>query len=137
MAEFPGVAWFQHLRQAEQTRRKDTERTVVVGIRFSHRSASAGRHSRNWTRVVGCLLVVLFCCGMADACPTCKDALHTDPAQANLMRGYFWSILFMMSMPFVIFSSLGSYFYFQVRRARLLQSSQAIGQRQPSVAAST
>jgi len=53
-----------------------------------------------------------------------------------LMRGYFWSILFMMSMPFVIFSSLGSYFYFQVRRARLLQSSQTMGQRQPSVVAS-
>ena len=85
---------------------------------------------------MGCLVVVLLCCGMADAGPTCKDALHTDPAQANLMRGYFWSILFMMSMPFVIFSSLGSYFYFQVRRARLLQSSQTMGQRQPSVVTS-
>ena len=112
------------------------ERTLVVGVRFSNRIATTGRQSRYWTRLMGCLVVVLLCCGMADACPTCKDALHTDPAQANLMRGYFWSILFMMSMPFVIFSSLGSYFYFQVRRARLLQSSQTMGQRQPSVVTS-
>ncbi|MBB75983.1 MAG: hypothetical protein CMJ75_15865 [Planctomycetaceae bacterium] len=108
-----------------------------MDTRSANRIAAAGHHLRDWPRIVGCLVVVLFLCGVADACPTCKDALHTDPAQANLMRGYFWSILFMMSMPFVIFSSLGSYFYFQVRRARLLQSSQVMGQGQPSVAAST
>ena len=80
---------------------------------------------------VGCLVVFLVCCGVADACPTCKDGLHNDPAQANLIRGYFWSILFMMSMPFVILSSLGSYFYLQICRARRLQASPPSGYRSP------
>lgn len=41
-----------------------------------------------------------------------------DPAQAGMVRGYFWSILFMMSMPFTILTGLGTYFYFQWRSAR-------------------
>jgi len=35
-----------------------------------------------------------------------------------MVRGYFWSIVFMMSMPFLIFASLASYFYLQVSRGR-------------------
>ena len=60
--------------------------------------------------------VVLFC--LVDqivACPTCKDAIS---GSANYIRGYFWSILFMMSMPFLIFGSLGGYWYLEIRRAR-------------------
>src|SRR6185436_10359396 len=36
---------------------------------------------------------------IASACPTCKDSLAHDPASANLVRGYAYSILFMLSMP--------------------------------------
>ena len=38
--------------------------------------------------------------GMTDACPTCKNALHGNGAAT----GYAISILFMMIMPFAIFS---------------------------------
>lgn len=66
-------------------------------------------------------LVLVFSIGQDCllACPTCKDGLAgNDPEHANLVRGYFWSIVFMMSMPFLIFASLGTYFYWQIRRAR-------------------
>ena len=53
--------------------------------------------------------------GFADACPTCKAAMAGDE---HLIRGYFWSIIFMMSMPFLLLSSFGSYFYYLVRKAR-------------------
>jgi hypothetical protein len=41
-----------------------------------------------------------------------------DSNHANLLRGYFWSIIFMMSMPFLIFGGMCSYFYYEIRRAR-------------------
>jgi len=56
------------------------------------------------------------------ACPTCKAALGNDPASSSMVQGYFWSILFMMSMPFLIFGGLSAYFYFLVRRARIAQA---------------
>jgi hypothetical protein len=54
----------------------------------------------------------------AEACPNCRDGLSQGP-NANLVQGYFFSILFMMSMPFVIFGSLATYWYLLIRRARL------------------
>lgn len=86
---------------------------------------------REWAvrgRVGLCLLaliVVAGFAGVADACPTCKDSLaHTDPASQALVRGYFWSILFMMSMPFLILTGIGGYFYYEIRRARAQQALQ-------------
>jgi heme/copper-type cytochrome/quinol oxidase subunit 2 len=54
----------------------------------------------------------------AFACPTCKDGIQQGENAAGLVRGYFWSIIFMMSMPFLIFASLSAYFYWLVCRAR-------------------
>ena len=54
-------------------------------------------------RLIGCL-VIAFCWmqlaipRIAAACPTCKNGLHDDGTAA----AYAISILFMMSMPFVI-----------------------------------
>ena len=63
------------------------------------------------------LIVVLT--SLASACPTCKDSLAaSDPARQNMVRGYFYSILFMLSMPFTIFTCLSAYFYYEVRKAR-------------------
>ena len=54
----------------------------------------------------------------AVACPTCKDGLaENDPAGQAIAAGYFWSILFMMSMPFVLIGSFASYAYYIVQRA--------------------
>lgn len=58
----------------------------------------------------------------AMACPTCAEGMNNDPNHATLVRGYFWSIIFMMSMPFVIFTALCSYFYYEIRRGRARQA---------------
>jgi hypothetical protein len=61
---------------------------------------------------------------LAAACPTCKDNLAHDPSTANLARGYAYSIMFMLSMPPLIFGGLSAYFYWEVRRARARQDGQ-------------
>jgi len=67
--------------------------------------------------------IALLLHGAAHACPMCSESLaQNDPHSAGLVRGYFWSIVFMMSMPFVIFFTLGGYFWYQIRRARRLQA---------------
>jgi hypothetical protein len=66
--------------------------------------------------------LALVMTGVATACPTCKDNLAHDPASANLARGIYYSILFMISMPFLIFGTLCSYFYWEVCRARKRQA---------------
>ena len=65
------------------------------------------------TILIAILLVGLFA-SVGEACPTCKDGLGNN---ANLVNGYGWSIIFMMSMPFLIFFGLGGYFYYEVRKA--------------------
>ncbi len=47
-------------------------------------------------------------CDVADACPMCRDANETDP---NLPRAYMYSIIFMISMPALIFTGFGIVFY--------------------------
>lgn len=62
---------------------------------------------------------------VALACPTCKDQLAHDPQSANVARGYAMSIIFMLSMPPLIFAGLGSYFYWEVRKARRAQAARS------------
>jgi hypothetical protein len=42
-----------------------------------------------------------------------------------MMRGYFWSIMFMMAMPFSIFTAMSTYFYLLIRKARNLKDKQS------------
>lgn len=74
------------------------------------------------------LLAAVFLIDVASACPTCKDGVEHAANGANLVRGYFWSIVFMMSMPFLIFASLSAYFYLLVRRARAEQAAENFGE---------
>jgi hypothetical protein len=53
------------------------------------------------------------------ACPSCKEALGSSSGGGDLVSGFFWSILFMLSMPFLLLGSFGLYFYYLVRKARL------------------
>ena len=66
------------------------------------------------------LLIVCVClAGDALACPTCKDGLaENDPSTQAMAAGYFYSILFMMSMPFLIIGTFGSFAYLSIRKAR-------------------
>ena len=63
-----------------------------------------------------CFINLFVGIAACDACPTCKDSLSEN--DAHLVAGYFWSIVFMMSMPFTILGGLSLYFYFQIRKAR-------------------
>ena len=68
-------------------------------------------------------IVLVLLPTLAQACPNCKDALaQNDPDHMNLVRGYFWSIMFMLSLPYVIFMGLATYFYLLVRSARLAKA---------------
>ena len=70
------------------------------------------------------LLLVSVLSVAAVACPTCKEALAGDPLHQQMVAGYFYSILFMMSMPFVLLGTFGSFAYLSIRRARTAADSQ-------------
>ena len=84
---------------------------------------------RQFCLLVAVLAVVCWFCADVQACPTCKDGLvENDPATQSMAAGYYYSILFMMSMPFVIIGTFGSAAYFSIRKARAseLEQSQAL-----------
>jgi hypothetical protein len=62
---------------------------------------------------------------LALACPNCKDSLNAQYAAA-----YGASIIFMLSMPFLILGGLSAYFYWEVRRARKKQAAALINSAQ-------
>ena len=56
---------------------------------------------------------------VAAACPTCKEGLaQNDPHGQALAAGYYYSILFMMTTPYVVLATFGSLAYYSIRRAR-------------------
>jgi hypothetical protein len=78
---------------------------------------------RHWFWLIVMLAVIGFgSAEIADACPTCRQGIANGADHSHLIRGYFWSIVFMMSMPFLILGSLCTYFYLQVQRARAAQA---------------
>ena len=67
--------------------------------------------------------VVLLTATDVFACPTCKDGIaESDPASQAQAAGYFYSILFMMAMPFVIIGTFGGAAYLSIKRAREQQT---------------
>jgi uncharacterized membrane protein len=76
------------------------------------------RQSNRWVMIGMFILLFLMLGTETWACPTCKDGMTTGANHQGMVKGYFFSILFMMSMPFVILTAMCSYFYFLVRRAR-------------------
>lgn len=92
---------------------------------FSHHSSNSLRlHVRTWLGVRSAAVapvVAFLLLGLAatDAfgCPTCKDGLiASDDASANIARGYFYSILLMLAMPFTLASCFGMYIWREYRR---------------------
>ena len=82
---------------------------------------------RSLLRFFFAICVVLVIVQLAHACPTCKDGLaENDPQQASLVKGYFYSILFMMAMPFVILGTFGSFAYLSIRRAQAANTNQEV-----------
>jgi hypothetical protein len=72
-----------------------------------------------------CALALVFLgAAIAEACPNCKEALAAnDPEQSGIVKGYFYSILFMMGMPFAFLGCFSIYMYRQVLRARAQRAS--------------
>jgi hypothetical protein len=65
------------------------------------------------------VLGALLAAADAFGCPNCKDAVDTsDPEGLNLARGYFYSILLMLAMPFTLAGSFGCYVWREMRRQR-------------------
>jgi hypothetical protein len=66
------------------------------------------------------LVLAVALCSMAFACPNCKNALAENASGGELAQGFYWSILFMMSMPFALVAGFGGYMFLEVRRAKRL-----------------
>jgi heme/copper-type cytochrome/quinol oxidase subunit 2 len=67
---------------------------------------------------IAAVALVLCVASEAWACPNCREALADSPQARGLASGFYYSILFMMSMPFLILGTLGTVFYRSVRRAQ-------------------
>ena len=90
-----------------------------MGIISRHFGGHRGR------MLLALMVLTLVFLSAADvwACPTCKDGIaESDPASEAQARGYFYSILFMMAMPFVIIGTFGGAAYYSIRRAREKQA---------------
>jgi uncharacterized membrane protein len=72
-----------------------------------------------WVVVALVFALVLMLASVAAACPTCKDGLaQNDPHGQSIAAGYYYSIIFMMSMPYIVLCTFGSVAYLSIRRAR-------------------
>ena len=66
------------------------------------------------------MVVILIVPTYLEACPGCKNL--DDP----IGKGFNWSILFMMAMPFTVFGVIGGTVYLQYRRANRKSTDQEI-----------
>ena len=85
------------------------------------RNATYPNHStlRTLLAITIAAAVVLCAAAAASACPTCKDGLdQADPAGQRVAAGFYYSILFMMSMPYIILTTVGGFAYRTVRKAK-------------------
>ena len=68
-----------------------------------------------WLVIAG--VVAFVAAGEAFGCPNCKDGIAaTDPEGLNVARGYFYSILLMLAMPFTLAGTFGAYVWREMRR---------------------
>ncbi len=68
------------------------------------------------------VVIVVGACSVASACPSCQAALGSDESQGDLARGIYYSILFMMSMPFAIVGTFGTLAYRAIKREQRRQA---------------
>lgn len=90
--------------------------------------------ARSIVRRLAPLVAVVAVLTAADAlgCPNCKDAVDTsDPDGLNVARGYFYSILLMLAMPFTLAGSFGAYVWREMRRQKAAAEAEAREQPAP------
>jgi hypothetical protein len=91
---------------------------------------SLARRTRHWRPllIVAIAVLAVAAWGVVEAhgCPTCKDGIGaTDPDGQNVARGYFYSILLMLAMPFTLAGSFGCYVWREMRRQQREQQDAA------------
>lgn len=75
-----------------------------------------------WQTLILALALVGLCTACVFACPTCKEGVDAnDPHHQSLAAGFYYSILFMMSMPYIILGSFGYLAFLSIRRAKIQQ----------------
>ncbi len=83
---------------------------------------------RSRTLIVALALVAVLAMTLAtsaSACPTCKEGVDAnDPHHQSLAAGFYYSILFMVSMPYILLGTLGFVAYNSVKKAKLRQSAE-------------
>lgn len=76
--------------------------------------------------------IVALLTSMANACPTCTEGLaQHDPHGQSIAAGYYYSILFMMSMPYIVLGTFISVAYYSIRRAKVANLAAADCQTEP------
>ncbi|HKD37620.1 MAG TPA: hypothetical protein VKB78_12500 [Pirellulales bacterium] len=74
------------------------------------------------SRIALVLIAVALCLvlqSVAAACPNCKEAMEKqDPTHGGVVKGYFYSILFMMGTPYLVLGTFCAVMYYRVRKAR-------------------
>ena len=83
---------------------------------------------RRWRIVILAVLAVALPAACVVACPTCKEGLdQNDPHHQSVAAGFYYSILFMLSMPYIILGSFGYLAYRSICRAKVRQAAEAVG----------
>ncbi|MDA1041175.1 MAG: hypothetical protein O3A37_12935 [Planctomycetota bacterium] len=73
--------------------------------------------------IVVVTLFGLLVASEAFGCPNCKDGFSTsDPDAVNVARGYFYSILLMLAMPFTLAGTFAAYVWREMRKQQRSQS---------------
>lgn len=70
-------------------------------------------------------VLVLALASAAHACPSCQQALGSDGSQGDLVSGLYYSILFMMAMPFALVGTFAGLAYRAVKREQRRQAEEA------------
>jgi hypothetical protein len=92
--------------------------------------ASYNRGMRKLATHVGLAIALGALLAAADAfgCPNCKDGVNTsDPQGLNIARGYFYSILLMLAMPFTLAGTFAAYVWREMRRQKRSTQAEAAG----------
>jgi hypothetical protein len=77
------------------------------------------RNLSRWQMWFVAVAVVAVLATVASACPSCKEGLdQNDPHHQSVAAGFYYSILFMLSMPYIILGSFGYLAYLSIRRAK-------------------
>lgn len=58
---------------------------------------------------------VVSIAGIAQACPMCSQSIAEEDL---LPHAYMYSIIFMLTMPAVVFTGIGGFIFFQIRKAQ-------------------